>query len=205
MSRSHRNTITAQLQLDDFQVLRTAPERWCNDGQYKIGDESSMRQISNALLIRISLILSVLLVAQHPSAGQSARWAQEHANQWYAKEPWLVGSNYITSNASNELEMWQADTFDPKRIDPELGWAEGLGMNTMRIFLHDLLWKQDSEGFKRRITAFLTICDKHKIKPMFVLFDSVWDPSPHLGQQREPRPGVHNSGWLQSPGDAALE
>ncbi len=101
--------------------------------------------------------------------------------------------------------MWQADTFDPKRIDTELGWAEGLGMNTMRVFLHDLLWEQDSEGFKQRIDTFLGICAKHKIRLLFVLFDSVWDPSPHLGKQRAPRPGVHNSGWLQSPGAAALQ
>ena len=101
--------------------------------------------------------------------------------------------------------MWQAATFSPKRIDTELGWAESIGMNTMRVFLHDLLWKQDSDGFKKRIDTFLTIANKHHIKPMFVLFDSCWDPLPKLGPQREPRPGVHNSGWMQSPGGAALQ
>ena len=66
-----------------------------------------------------------------------------------AKQPWLVGSNYIPATAINELEMWQADSFDPQRIDLELGWAEGLGMNTMRVFLHDLLWQQDAAGFRQ--------------------------------------------------------
>ena len=79
---------------------------------------------------------------------QTARWKRKTADDWYAQQPWLVGSNYIPSYAINELEMWQADTFDPKRIDTELGWAESLGLNTMRVFLHDLLWKQDPEGFK---------------------------------------------------------
>src|SRR5436305_2294992 len=78
------------------------------------------------------------------------RWTAEKANSWYAEQPWLVGSNYIPSSAINELEMWQADSFDPKRIDTELGWAEGLGMNTMRVFLHDLLWQQDAAGFQKR-------------------------------------------------------
>ncbi|PRC45654.1 1,4-beta-xylanase, partial [Mycobacterium sp. ITM-2017-0098] len=32
------------------------------------------------------------------------------------------------------------------------------------------------------------------------LFDSCWDPHPRLGKQRDPTPGVHNSGWVQSPG-----
>ena len=133
------------------------------------------------------------------------RWSEQAAKDWYAKQPWLVGANYIPATAINELEMWQADTFDPKRIDLELGWAESIGFNTMRVFLHDLLWKQDPEGFKKRVDTFLGICAKHHIRPLFVLFDSVWDPNPQLGKQRAPRPGVHNSGWLQSPGAKALE
>lgn len=134
-----------------------------------------------------------------------SRWTQEKANEWYAAEPWLVGSNYLPANAINELEMWQAETFDPNRIDLELGWAEGLGMNTMRVFLHDLPWGQDAEGFRKRIDTFLSICDKHHIRPIFVLFDSCWDPNPKLGPQHKPTPGVHNSGWVQSPGAEALK
>ena len=100
--------------------------------------------------------------------------------------------------------MWQAATFDPQEIDLELGWAQAIGMNTMRVFLHDLLWKQDQAGFQRRIGEFLTIAERHGIRPIFVLFDSCWDPDPRLGPQHEPIPGVHNSGWVQSPGMAAL-
>jgi hypothetical protein len=139
------------------------------------------------------------------SANAAERWSEAAANAWYAKEPWLVGSNYLPAYASNELEMWQAETFDPKRIDLELGWAQSLGMTTMRVFLHDLLWKQDKEGFKRRIDTFLSIAAKHHIKPLFVLFDSCWDPNPKLGRQPAPRPGIHNSRWVQSPGESALE
>jgi hypothetical protein len=150
------------------------------------------------LLPFITLFLNLALA-------QTQRWPAKAAADWYAKQPWLVGSNYIPATAINELEMWQADSFDPQRIDTELGWAESLGMNTMRVFLHDLLWQQDAAGFKKRIDEFLTIADKHKIRPMFVLFDSVWDPFPKLGKQRAPKPGVHNSGWMQSPGAAALK
>ena len=152
----------------------------------------------------VQLIAVWLLLAVSAFAAQTDRWSEQKARDWYARQPWLVGSNYNPATAINQLEMWQADSFDPKRIDLELGWAESLGMNTMRVFLHDLLW-QDPEGFKRRLDQFLTIAAKHKIKPMFVLFDSVWDPDPKLGKQRAPRPGVHNSGWVQSPGRAALQ
>ena len=137
-------------------------------------------------------------------ANAATRWTEKQASDWYAKQPYLVGSNYVPASAINELEMWQADTFDAKRIDLELGWAESLGMNTMRVFLHDLAYEQDKVGFKKRLDTFLTICERHKIKPMIVFFDSVWDPNPQIGKQRVPRPGIHNSGWVQSPGAKAL-
>ncbi|AND70228.1 hypothetical protein ATSB10_27740 [Dyella thiooxydans] len=135
-------------------------------------------------------------------AADGARWSKQQAAAWYAKQAWPVGSNYLPANAINELEMWQAATFDPARIDTELGWAQQMGMTTMRVFLHDLLWKQDAAGFRQRIDTFLTIAAKHHIKPIFVLFDSCWDPEPKLGPQHPPIPGVHNSGWVQSPGVA---
>jgi hypothetical protein len=135
---------------------------------------------------------------------QTTRWPEERANAWYAQQPWLIGSNYVPKSAINQLEMWQEATFDPVEIDIELAWAEALGMNTMRVFLHDLLWQQDVTGFQKRVDQFLTIASRHHIRPLLVLFDSCWDPLPHLGPQHPPVPGVHNSGWVQSPGAKAL-
>lgn len=132
------------------------------------------------------------------------RWTPEKANTWYAKQPFLVGANFVPASAVNQLEMFQADTFDPITIDKELGWAAAIGMNTMRIFLHDLLYLQDPEGFKKRLDKVLSICAKHKIRPMLVLFDSCWYPFPKSGKQQAPTPGIHNSFWLQSPGANAL-
>lgn len=152
-----------------------------------------------------SLALVILLVSGWAMSAQQIRWTEKEAADWYAKQAWLVGSNYIPADAINELEMWQADTFDAKRIDTELGWAEAIGLNTMRVFLHDLPWQQDATGFKERIDTFLQIAAKHRIKPLFVLFDSCWDPEPRPGKQHAPRPGVHNSGWVQSPGAKALQ
>lgn len=145
-----------------------------------------------------------LLILVSSVCAQTTRWSEQKANDWYAHQPWLVGSNYIPKDAINELEMWQADTFDPTQIDKELGWAEGIGMNTMRVFLHDLLWQQDASGFQKRLDQFLTIASRHHIRPLLVLFDSCWDPDPKLGRQHAPTPGVHNSGWVQSPGAKAL-
>lgn len=152
-----------------------------------------------------SLSAGLFALVRADSASSPGRWSEQAAHQWYRRQPWSVGSNFIPASAANELEMWQADTFDPGEIDKELGWAETLGMNSMRVFLHDLLWDQDPDGFKKRINVFLTIANKHYIRPLFVLFDSCWDPFPHLGRQLAPRPGVHNSRWVQSPGAKALQ
>jgi len=157
-------------------------------------------------LLMIALGLAVVPAshaADAPATG--ARWTPQQAKAWYGKQSWPLGSNYMPANSINELQMWQADTFDEATIDRELGWAQQLGMNTMRVFLHDLLWKQDAAGLKDRMDKFLAIASRHGIKPIFVLFDSCWDPEPKLGPQRPPIPGVHNSGWVQSPGVAMTD
>lgn len=131
------------------------------------------------------------------------RWTIDEINTWYDQLPWLMGCNFIPSTAINQLEMWQAGTFDPDTIDRELGWAAELGMNTVRVFLHDLAWQEDPKGFKQRIDQYLHIADQHGIRTLFVIFDDCWYPDPKPGKQPDPVPGKHNSGWLQSPGIAA--
>ncbi len=139
--------------------------------------------------------------AEPPRASaEPSRWSPDRANSWYQAQGWPVGANFITSNAINQLEMFQAGTYDPRRIDTELGWARLHGLNTVRVFLHDQLWAQDARGFQTRLAQFVGIAARHRIKPLLVLFDSCWDPLPRLGRQHAPTPGVHNSGWVQSPG-----
>src|SRR5260370_39707205 len=147
--------------------------------------------------------MSVLIIFAVIAAGlcasgaraQMPRWSAQKANTWYAQQPWPVGSNYVPKSAINQLEMWQQETFDPAEIDKEFSWAEAMGMNTMRVFLHDLLWQQDSPAFHKRIDQFLQIAARHHIRPRFVLFDWCGDPLPHLGPQHPPIQDVHNSWW----------
>jgi hypothetical protein len=149
----------------------------------------------------VFLVMALLSLATSQATSHARdRWSAEKANDWQAKTPWLCGSNFTPASAINQLEMWQGDTFDPKAIDRELGWAEALGFNSMRVFLHHLPYEADPEGFLKRLDEYLGISDKHHIGTMFVLFDSCWDPNPRLGKQHEPVQGLHNSGWVQCPG-----
>lgn len=149
-------------------------------------------------------IFALLLTAAAVDAFARDRWTPCQANAWYASQPWLIGCNFSPSTAINQLEMWQADTWDPVTIERELGWAADLGFTSVRVFLHNLLWQQDKEGFLHRIDEFLAIADSHNIGVMITLMDGVWDPLPRLGKQRNPVPHVHNSGWVQSPGREIL-
>jgi hypothetical protein len=127
-------------------------------------------------------------------------WSVEKANDWYNKHQWIVGANFIPSTAINQLEMWQQDSFDPETIDRELGYAEKIGFNTMRVFLHSVVYGEGPKSFKSRIDQYLTIANKHHIQTIFVFFDDCWNPNPKPGKQPLPKAGVHNSGWMQDPG-----
>lgn len=157
-------------------------------------------------VLRLPLLLAAgTALAQVPrAAADPGRWPADRANRWYQAQSWPVGANFITSTAINQLEMFQPGTYDPRRIDTELGWAQLHGLNTVRVFLHDQLWAQDPRSFQLRLAQFVNIAARHRIKPLFVLFDSCWDPLPKAGRQRAPTPGVHNSGWVQGPGAERL-
>ena len=129
-------------------------------------------------------------------------WSAEQAQEWYKQWGWLRGADFIPSTAINQLEMWQAETFDPETIDRELGYAESIGYNSMRVYLHHLAWQIDTAGFKNRMKEYLNIADKHGISTLFVFFDDCWNPTYQAGKQPDPKPGIHNSGWVRDPGDS---
>ena len=166
-----------------------------------------MKLVSYLLVFQLFIVASFAQsrkTATSPAPSPSTTggvWTAEKAKAWYSGHAWITGANFIPSTAINQLEMWQAATFDSVTIDRELGWAEGIGFNTMRVFLHSLAWKQDPEGFKNRVNSYLGIADRHHIQTLFVFFDDCWNKVPKEGKQPDPKPGTHNSGWVQDPGD----
>jgi hypothetical protein len=150
----------------------------------------------------LALIGILLTLSSHSLLAQKERtvWSKEKANSWYKHWTWMRGSNFIPSTAINQLEMWQAQSFDSATINRELGMAESIGFNCMRVFLHHLAWQSDPVGFKQRMKTYLTIADKHHIATLFVFLDDCWNADYHAGRQPAPKTGIHNSGWVQDPG-----
>jgi len=159
--------------------------------------------LSTGLIAGVLILLSSCnnLQKKPVEVKSSEVWSIEKANQWGNLQSWLRGSDFIPSTAINQLEMWQSETFDPGTIDRELRWADEIGMNCMRVYLHHLAWEIDREGFKKRMNDYLDIAEKHGIKTIFVFFDDCWNPTYKAGKQPDPKPGVHNSGWVRDPGD----
>ena len=153
-----------------------------------------------AVLVALCLCPTGHTAAAQPSPSlDPGQWNTERAQAWYAARPWLVGCNFLPSTAVNDVEMWQAETFDPATIERELGWAHDLGFNTVRVFFNYVVWEADAKGSKERFDRFLAIADKAGIRTMPILFDDCFKPEPRVGKQDEPEPGVHNSQWVQSP------
>ena len=156
-------------------------------------------------LFLILIIIFSLIKCQNPTLLQTGeRWSEERAWEWHEKNGWMAGTNFNPSTAINQLEFFQKETFDLETIDQELRWSAELGMKMHRVYLHNLLWDQDSIGFLKRLNAYLKISEMHQLKTMFVLLDDVWHPLPKLGKQPDPIPFVHNSGWVQAPGAEIL-
>ena len=162
-----------------------------------------MKKLTN-LLSYTFLSLIFIQCQQTPSQVTEERWSEERAWQWHNENGWMIGSNFNPSTSINQLEFWQEDTYDKETIERELGWSAELGMNTHRVYLHNLLWDQDSVGFIKRIENYLDISESKGIKTLFVLLDDCWHPAPKLGKQPDPMPFVHNSWWVQAQGSAIL-
>lgn len=161
-----------------------------------------MKKKSIIVLILFFLCLNSYTQAQDTTVTVIGKvWPIEKAKDWYRKHKWINGADFLPSTAINQLEMWQAETFDPNTIDKELGWAKNIGFNTMRVYLHSIAWQKDPSGFKNRVGQYLSIAHKHGIKTIFVFFDDCWNKEGFAGKQPEPKTGIHNSGWVQDPGD----
>jgi len=157
------------------------------------------------LTVVLLLALFVTLPAaegQKTTKAVQAPWSPEKAWTWYKSVRPIRGCNYLPRTAVNDTEMWQSETFDPKTIDQELGWAEEVGYNSLRVFLQYIVWEHDPDGLKKRMGEFLALANKHGLTVTFVLFDdcAFAGREPYLGKQENPIPGVHNSGWVPSPG-----
>lgn len=157
--------------------------------------------------IVVMILAGIVLSACASEKTQKGQWSVEKANEWYSQQEWPVGCNYVPSYAINQYEFWQQETFNPEVLDRELGLAEDLGFNALRIYLHEGLWYADKDGFKSRINKFFDLAESHGIKLIVTFFTNGGNHEKEfaLGPQPEAIPGMHNSNWIPSPGRKVID
>jgi hypothetical protein len=153
-------------------------------------------------MIPLVIVVGMVFCAIASAREVGSRWSEEDAWKWYNGQPWIVGFNFVTSSAVNDIDMWQADTFDPLSIDRELKIAQSLGYNTARVFINFHVWEGDPDGLKKRMSLYLAMADRYGIRTVFCPFDycNFTNPRrpPKLGKQGEPN-GRHAGNWVESP------
>ncbi len=109
---------------------------------------------------------------------------------------WMRGANYVPSYARNDVQIWL--DYDPAVIDRELGYAAKLKLNVVRVFLQVAVYETAPQRFLDNFENLLSLCAKHQIQLMPVLFDSCFDP------QVVDLQNYHDKKWMPSPGFSRL-
>src|ERR1700709_1146888 len=136
-----------------------------------------MKYHSQPISIMKGLTAYVLMAALISCPGYGSaqdstqRWNENKAMDWYNKQPWYCGFNYIPAYAINYTAMWDKTSFDADAIEKELSLAEGSGMKWLRAVLQYAVYADDTAYFLKTLDTFTAICDRHHIKFVPALFD----------------------------------
>ncbi|RYF86781.1 MAG: hypothetical protein EOO00_12940, partial [Chitinophagaceae bacterium] len=155
----------------------------------------------------ITCLCIVLACIKGLSQDSTLRWSEQKAWDWYNKQPWLCGFNYIPAYAINYTAMWDKTSYDPVAIDKELKLAASTGMNVLRAVLQYAVYEEDPAYFIKTLENFTGICAKNNIKFVPALFDDCVfgiEHDPKTGKQPEPLKGWYAWAWSPSPGHSMV-
>ena len=146
-------------------------------------------------------LLAVLLPVPLPPAAAAAPHA--YANAWAD----VRGVNYVPSYSANPVQTWSADyvVYDKATVERELGYAQGIGLNAVRVFMHMFVWQADRASFLARYDHFVGACDRKGIKPLVVVFDDDFFDVPGVNTTADIGPWLKTeaykkSKWMANPG-----
>ena len=99
------------------------------------------------------------------------KWTCEQANEWYAKQGWLRGCNFIGSDCTNRLDMFQSYKAEEKlaTAERELALCQKIGFNTVRIWANFDVYYAEPESYMQILDRYVDLCGKYGQKVMVVL------------------------------------
>ncbi len=119
------------------------------------------------------------------------RWTKEEINEWYDARPWMRGCNYMSADCANRIDQWQELGFEErfKTTEAELALMQKTGLNTVRLIIEYVVWKEEHDGFLERFDRYLDLCAKYGISCMITLANDCMPPKnedwkmPAIGKQ----------------------
>jgi hypothetical protein len=140
-------------------------------------------------------IIVIMLTIGAVLSAQTSAFADDAMDANVEDYSWIRGANYVPSYARNDVQKWM--DYDPKAIDRELGLAARLKLNSVRVFLQYAVYEHDPKLFLERYENFLSLCNKHNLRAMVVVFDSCFGEFPDIENYRD-------KDWMANPGQNML-
>ena len=99
------------------------------------------------------------------------RWTITEANEWYSRQGWLRGCNFIGSDCANRLDMWQSYKSDEKlaTAERELALAQKIGFNVVRVWASFDVYLAEPDSYFEIFEKYVALCDKYGQKMVVVL------------------------------------
>ena len=99
------------------------------------------------------------------------KWTIEEANEWYEKQGWLRGCNFIGSDCANRLDMFQSYKSEEKlaTAERELALCQKIGFNTVRLWANFDVYYAEPDSYMEIFDKYIDLCAKYGQKVMVVL------------------------------------
>jgi len=134
-------------------------------------------------MLKISPLLLASFACQYPVGHAQMLSAADYAR--------IRGANYVPSYASTSVGIWK--DFDAAVVSRELGYAQRIGLNSVRMFLQYVVYEQNPAQFLDRVEQFVRLADQRGLRTMLVLFDSCFGDEPAMEK-------AYQRLWVNNPG-----
>lgn len=115
----------------------------------------------------------ILLLAMSPASFRPALADNVSANTAKltpADLSTIRGANYRGAGAANTTDYWLH--YGAAETERDLGYADRLQLNQLRVFVNHASWQADPAGFRKNLVGLLRACNRHHIGLMITVGDT---------------------------------
>lgn len=114
----------------------------------------------------LTIVLAVSGCVHGPRSSDSGRITKRTPRDLSA----VRGANYRGAGATNTTDYWVH--YDAAETERDLGYADRLHLNQLRVFVNYASWQADPAAFRRNLIDLARACERHRIGLMITVGDS---------------------------------